>query len=385
MRTIDLEGGPIQFTGALDWDRTEHGISPRRLPAWTRSQLPDDVTDWFVKMPSGVRLEFATDTRTIELTVLTTRFEISGLSWPPMTFDLVVDDTYIESQVSEAGSTFKLDLMNLENIELIEGAETTLRFTGLPDTEKGCQIWLPTNGFVELRSLRLDDAATIAAPAEQTRRCWVHHGSSISHCVEAESPTRTWPVVAAQLAGVEILNLGLAGNCQLDPFVARTIRDASVDLISLKVGINIANADSLRERTFGPALHGFLDTIRDGHPKAPILVASPIICPLHEDVPGPSVPVQEGESVKFAAISGHEEVRGGSLTLVRMREIIQDIIKGRRQRGDANLHYLDGLELFGPEEIDDLPDSVHPNAAGYVRMGERFYEKVFTGNGPFTL
>ncbi len=181
------------------------------------------------------------------------------------------------------------------------------------------------------------------------------------------------------------MNLGLGGSCHLDPFVARTIRDESADLISLKVGINIANADSFRERSFGPALHGFLDTIRDGHPDTPILVVSPIICPFLEETPGPSIPVQEDESVKFTSLPGHEEVRAGSLTLVQMRCMIRDIIEGRRQRDDANLHYLDGLELFGPDDVDDLPDALHPSAAGYVRMGERFYKKVFTEDGPFAL
>jgi hypothetical protein len=44
------------------------------------------------------------------------------------------------------------------------------------------------------------------------------------------------------------------------------IRDAPADLITLKVGINLVNADSMRERTFRPAVHAFLDTIREGIP-----------------------------------------------------------------------------------------------------------------------
>ncbi|MFD9486075.1 hypothetical protein ACFWBX_19220 [Streptomyces sp. NPDC059991] len=36
-----------------------------------------------------------------------------------------------------------------------------------------------------------------------------------------------------------------------------------------------------------PAVHGFLDTIREGHPDAPLLVVSPLLCRIHEDTPGP--------------------------------------------------------------------------------------------------
>ena len=66
------------------------------------------------------------------------------------------------------------------------------------------------------------------------------------------------------------------------------MRDTPADLISVKIGINLVNADLMRLRAFTPAVHGFLDTIRDGHPTTPLLVVSPILCPIHEDTPGPS-------------------------------------------------------------------------------------------------
>jgi hypothetical protein len=46
-------------------------------------------------------------------------------------------------------------------------------------------------------------------------------------------------VVAASRAGVDVVNLGLAGNAMLDPYVARTMRDLPADLISVKTGVNI--------------------------------------------------------------------------------------------------------------------------------------------------
>ena len=53
-------------------------------------------------------------------------------------------------------------------------------------------------------------------------------------------------------------------------------------MITLELGINVVNGDTMRERAFVAAFHGFLDTIRDGHPKTPILITSPIICPIAE-------------------------------------------------------------------------------------------------------
>jgi hypothetical protein len=178
---------------------------------------------------------------------------------------------------------------------------------------------------------------------------------------------------------MELLILGLAGHCMLDPFVARTIRDLSVDRISLKVGINLVNGDTMRDRTFVPALHGFLDTIRDGHPDTPILVVSPIYCPSAETAPGPTVPGPDG---RFVTVGGLEELRLTCLTLTKIRTAIADIVAARRSAGDAHLHHLDGLALFGPDDADDLPDDLHPNPAGYVRMGERFAAHAFAPGGP---
>ncbi len=57
------------------------------------------------------------------------------------------------------------------------------------------------------------------------------------------------------------------------------------------------------------------------------------------------------------------QIRPGSLTLAQVRQIISDVVNARRTAGDSNLHYLDGLDLFGEADVADLPDDLHPNAA----------------------
>jgi hypothetical protein len=102
----------------------------------------------------------------------------------------------------------------------------------------------------------------------------------------------TWPAVAARIAGMHLASLGFGGQCHLDPFVARTLRDADADVITLKVGINVINMDSMRERVFTPQLHGFIDTIRNANP---VRSASPIFVRA-EQHPGPTVPNAGGSS-----------------------------------------------------------------------------------------
>ena len=377
MREVPLEGGPVQLMGSLDLDRSPEGITPRRLPDWTRMQVSPFMEQMLLQ-PSGVRLEFVTTSRAIELEAMVTGMQTAGRAVGEAIFDLEIDDgPELRSQAVTPGGRLMVNPASRGESERTPGEPSRLRFEGLPAGVKRCALWLPQGTIVELRALRIDDDAELEATPAPRRRRWVHHGSSISHCTGAHSPARTWPAVAARLAGVDLLNLGVGGNCHLDPFVARTIRDAQADVISLKVGINILNIDSLKDRTFTPLLHGFLDTIREGKPNTPILVASPIICPPAEGHPGPTV---AGEDGRFTTIPGHDEVREGSITLRRMRSTISRVVEKRRAAGDQNLHYLNGLELFGEADVDDLPDALHPNGDGYIRIGERF-AKLALGPG----
>ncbi len=265
------------------------------------------------------------------------------------------------------------------------GPVETLRFTGLPDTEKGVEIWLPHDEATLLVALRTD--APVRPAPTGDRRVWLHHGSSISQGSNATSPTGIWPVLAAALGDVELTNLGFGGGALLDPFTARAMRDAPADLISVKIGINLVNTDLMRLRAFGPAVHGFLDTVREGHPSTPLLVVSPVLCPIHETTPGPSAPdlgaMGEGR-MRFRAAGDPAEAAAGKLTLTVVRAELARIVE-ERLTTDPQLHLLDGLALYGEADHAELPlpDDLHPDPAAHRRIAERFARAAFGAGGPF--
>jgi lysophospholipase L1-like esterase len=335
--------------------------------------------------PSGVRVVFRTRATAVELDTLRTKVAYEGAPpRPDGVYDLLVDRKLAGRATVPGGNVLMTD-MATGSVESRPGPVGTVRFTGLPDRVKDVEIWLPYNEITLLVALRTD--APVEPVPDGGRRVWLHHGSSISHGSDAESPTTTWPALAALRGGVELINLGLGGSALLDPFTARAMRDTPADLISVKIGINLVNTDLMRLRAFTPAVHGFLDTIREGHPSTPLLVVSPVYCPVHEDTPGPSLPDLSdlgAGKLRLLAAGDPAERAAGKLTLNVIRAELARIVK-QRAAEDAHLHHLDGLDLYGEADFAELPlpDQLHPDAATHRRMGERFAELAFRDGGPF--
>ena len=131
------------------------------------------------------------------------------------------------------------------------------------------------------------------------------------------------------------------------------MRDRPADYLSMCVGINIYGGASLGERTFRSNIIGFVRLIREKHADVPFVVMSPIYSPPREAT----------------------ENRVG-FTLQAMREQVASAVEALRAHGDGNVHYVNGLDVFGEDLGHLLPDDLHPNAEGYKVMGRNFIEKV---------
>ncbi len=377
-RTHDLE--PL-LRGHLELERTGRGLRPHRLPAWARQQCPDPQLLMAEAQPAGVRLRFRTTATRVELDVVATKRSYTGAPpRPDGVYELVVDEQLVAAATVPDGDVLSVDLATGRHTTR-PGPVTSVLFDGLAAAEKDVTLWLPHDEATELVALRTDAPVLAVPPAPRT---WVHHGSSISQGSNAGRPTATWPVVAATRAGVDVVNLGFGGSALLDPFVARTMRDLPASIISLEIGINLVNADLMRRRALGPALHGWLDTLRDGHPVAPILLISPFLCPIHEDTPGPTAFDQEAlakGSVRFVATGDPAEVAHGRLTLSVVRD---ELALVRQQRHDPNLYLVDGRDLYGPADFREhpLPDGLHLDEWSHALVGERFGDLVLRDEPP---
>ena len=80
----------------------------------------------------------------------------------------------------------------------------------------------------------------------------------------------------------------------------------------------------------------------------------------------------------YRAMGNDAERRQGKLSLDVIREQLQKIVR-QRALADAHLYYLDGRELYGPEDNarHPLPDELHPGAEAHRLIGERFCTLAF--------
>ena len=95
----DIDPSLVHVHGSLDFDKRPEGLGVRRLPAWTRPQVPQGL-DVMARMPSGVRIQLLTDATEITLRALTTTFRFENGEPAKVPFQLQHGDSLYTSFMS---------------------------------------------------------------------------------------------------------------------------------------------------------------------------------------------------------------------------------------------------------------------------------------------
>lgn len=374
LKPVALNDPRISVRGALQVSRTAERLRFRRLPEWTRALSPEPAFDLMASMASGVRLVFDTTSRVLEIEALETGVQIGAEARRTARIEVIAADMRVSADLTE-GHTVVTDGAG---VKFVPGVSRSVRFD-LPFGMKTVTVWLPQSAMIDVLGLRVEASADLDA-AQPPSRTWAHYGSSISHGMEAAGPSRTWPAIVARAMELELFNLGLAGQCHLDGFVARVLRDGAFDVISMEIGVNVVGLDTMRRRVFSSAVEGFLDTIREVRPATPIIIITPFYSPLLETTPGPLV---RGPRGTYERPDRPFALEDGALTMGAARTAIAAVVKQRLAGGDENLWLVDGLSLFGAADVSLMPDDLHPNAEGHERIGRRFLDAIASTRLPF--
>lgn len=180
------------------------------------------------------------------------------------------------------------------------------------------------------------------APAPAAPR-WVVHGDSITEGWWSTRPAHGWPAVAGRALGWDTVNLGYAGAARGELATAEQLAVLPADVLTLAFGTNCWTRVPYTAALLYETTRVFLDLVRQGHPRTPLLLVSPVLRPDAERTPN----------------------RLGA-TLGALRDAMERAARDRIAAGDGRLALLPGRDLLGPEH---LADGLHPNDAGHRALG----------------
>ncbi|HJP30593.1 MAG TPA: SGNH/GDSL hydrolase family protein [Candidatus Latescibacteria bacterium] len=321
------------FQGHIELQRGKGWVKPWRLPHSRRALYPspDEGLLARAETTSGVRLRSATTSTQLRLRFLPLPDSEPAARREGFHFDLTIDGDLVVS------------------VSVAPGGEEAV-FENLPAGDKVVEIWLSQEIPVSLTALEGDAPCH---PVADDRPRWVTYGSSLTHCVRAHSPARTWPALVARRRGLHLTSLGFGGQCHLDAMVGTVVGDLPADYITLKLGINTIGG-SLSARTYPAAVVGLVHIIRQQHPDTPMALVSPIGYPPHETEPSPV-----------------------GYTISGQRRDMEDVFRRLQSLGDTNLIYVDGLEVFNLELIERYTeDQCHPDGDGIEVQADNFDRAV---------
>lgn len=180
------------------------------------------------------------------------------------------------------------------------------------------------------------------APAPPAPR-WVVHGDSITEGWWSTRPAHGWPAVTGRALGWDTVNLGYAGAARGELATAEQLAGLPADVLTLAFGTNCWSRVPFSAPLLYETTRAFLELVRQGHPRTPLLLVSPVLRPDAERTPN-----------KLGA------------TLGALRDAMERATRDRIAAGDDRLAVLPGRDLLGPEH---LADGLHPNDSGHQVLG----------------
>lgn len=200
-----------------------------------------------------------------------------------------------------------------------------------PATEfRDITIHLPLYSTITIQTVTLAPGSELRAPTDfALPKPIVYYGSSITQGGCASNPGLSYQAILSRRLNVDFVNLGFSGNGVGEAEVARAVAEIDAAAFVLDYW---ANPDSATyERTLPP----FVDILRARHPEVPILVTSPFYNPFRERIQA------------------------------QKRATARQFVDTRRAAGDANVHYVEGLDMISEDTAWGLVDGRHANSLGF--------------------
>jgi lysophospholipase L1-like esterase len=293
---------------------------PRANPTDT-ARLPADV--WHAAtVPVGVRLELVGDAEAIDIAYRTTSGNLGYRG----------DGAGITFSVWRGGRKVCEE-------EAVLGDGLIRLALGSAPSDKPAIIYLPEGMQPLVQSLTAVKGEIVPAPALPR---WLAYGDWTTQGWIASGPAQGWAAIAARKTGLNLVNMGYAGAGRGEIASAEHIAALTAEIISISYGECCWSRIPHSIGMVAEGFHGFLDVVRQGHPKTPIVIVSPLLRPDAEEVPN-----------KLGA------------SLAEIRHAFESVTRDRIIGGDATLSLVTGVDII---EADHLADGIHPGDEGHKRI-----------------
>ena len=321
LKWIPLGDERLEVRG-LPWYR-ENAPELWRLPQSAKGKVPSAVWNRAVA-PDGGRIRLCSTTTRLEVGVQ--RAKEAG---KPCYVDAFIGPEFAGS-VSVVG-TGRVDLVLFERKER---------------SRKEITIYLPNNQEMRLFAVGVDGDAELARPAPFARGApLVCYGSSVLQGTGAAHPAHTYPAALARRLNLDFVNLGFGGAGKAEVEVVALVNqiDACCYLFDLGKSYGAPTPERYER---------MLDTIRASHPTVPIVCVTPIYS------------TKEAKEPDYLKKSED------------LRTLMRQAATERLRAGDARMHVVEGLALFGEADKNLFRDPLHPTDEGNERMAERLTPMV---------
>ena len=331
----NVEGIGVLYYNALETPFSVEGFAWRkdgeklyRIPKQTASNPNLKNVAGLANHTAGGAVRFQTDSRNIAL-----RYKLKDTTdMPHMTrsgacgFDVIISppgdqDSYLKTVHPPRRA---ISEYSKEQVKIAQFQQRRMRqFT----------IWLPLYGGVESLEVGIEKGAKILAPMpHKIKKPVLFYGSSITQGGCASRPANAYTTMLCRELDAEQINLGFSGNAKGEIEIARDIASLNLAAFVFDYDYNAPTPEHL-EKTHEP----FFLEIRKKHPNLPIIILS----------------------------------RCSNMT-DRRRDIVKQTYLNAVARGDKNVSFIDGAELFGTTDKKyPTVDGCHPNDLGFYLMFQR--------------
>lgn len=329
MDWYNVDDKPFELNG-LYW-RKKGGVF-RRLPASIKISENVNILTWHT---AGTMLRFKTNAS--EIRIKAALWKTSHMDHMAhvgiMGFDIYIGSGSSKMYYASTRFDFNEDNYNVTIYKNPQDDGKIREFT----------VHFPLYSGVEKFSLGLSEGAEVYAPTPWCdKRPIVVYGTSIQQGGCASRPGMCHTNILSRTLNRPFINLGFSGSAKGEPVMAETmakIKNPAMFILDYDAN---AHVEGLKN-----TLTQFIDILRKKHPNTPILLVSRL-----------------PQSYEFHREAYFIQERF-DLTSIHLAELHR-----RREAGDKNIHFLDGMTLFGPDPADCTVDGCHATDLGFYMVAK---------------